>query len=226
MSIAYGEPFPILDGNVSRVLARLHRIHGDLRSSKIQSDLWKKAKEILPNRSISDFNQGLMELGALVCTPKKPRCLLCPIADDCLARRAGLENALPEPTPRPEPVVVIMAAAVVKRGERLLMYRRQSEELMRDLWELPGGQCRQGEPPSTGLVREVRERYGLELEPTREIAKVSHSIMNRKITLHAFEALLKGRIGKRSFLRTWIEPEKVDNLPVSSMTLKVLRRLD
>jgi A/G-specific adenine glycosylase len=226
MSIAYGEPFPILDGNVSRVLARFHRIHGDLRSSRIQKDLWKKAKEILPNRSVSDFNQGLMELGALVCTPKKPRCLVCPIEEDCMARRGGLENVLPEPTPRAKTVVVTMAAAVVKRGERVLMYRRQSEELMRDLWELPGGACRQQEQPTAGLVREVRERYGLELEPTREITKIGHSITNRKITLHAFEARLKGRIGRRSSLRTWIEPAKVDTLPVSSMTLKVLKRLD
>jgi A/G-specific adenine glycosylase len=226
MSIAYGEPFPILDGNVSRVLARLHRIHGDLRSSRIQKDLWKKAKQILPDRSVSDFNQGLMELGALVCTPKNPRCLVCPVADDCLARRAGLENVLPKPTPRAEPVVVTMVAAVVKRGERVLMYRRQSEELMRDLWELPGGTCRLREQPSAGLVREVRERYGLELEPTRAVAKVRHSIMNRKITLHAFEARLKDRIGKPSSLRTWVEPKNVDKLPVSSMTLKVLKGLD
>jgi hypothetical protein len=75
-------------------------------------------------------------------------------------------------------------------------------------------------------MREARERYGLELEPTREFAKVGHSIMNRKITLHAFEARLKGRLGKRSPSRTWIEPEEVAKLPVSSMTLKVLKRLD
>ncbi len=226
MSIAYGELFPILDGNVSRVLARLHRIHGDPRSSPVQKELWKKAKEILPKRSVSDFNQALMELGALVCTPKKPRCLVCPIMEDCLARRAGLENELPEPTVRAEPVFVTMVAAVVRRGARLLMYRRQTEELMRDLWELPGGVCREQEQPSAGLMREAKERYGLELEPIRELPKVGHSIMNRKITLHAFEARLKGRLGKRSRSRTWIEPGKVDKLPVSSMTLKVLKRLD
>jgi hypothetical protein len=77
-----------------------------------------------------------------------------------------------------------------------------------------------------GLIREARERYGLEMDPTTEFAKISHSIMNWKITLHAFEARLKGRLGRAVPSRTWIEPKKIERLPVSSMTLKVLKRLD
>jgi len=226
MSIAYGESYPVLDGNVTRVLARLYGIHGDPRSGSVQKKLWQKAEEILPRRSVSDFNQALMELGALACIPKNPRCLACPLANDCLAHREGLENELPETTARKERVAVTMAAAVVRRGPRVLIYRRQSENLLRDLWELPGGDCREQEQPPAGLAREARERYGLELEPTREIVEVKHSIMNRKITLHVFEARLRGRIQRGAASRTWVEPSEIQRLPVSSMTLKVLKALD
>lgn len=106
------------------------------------------------------------------------------------------------------------------------MYQREDEELMRGLWELPGGSCRADEEPRGALAREARERYGLRLEPGAELARVKHTIMNRRITLYAFEARLSdgsshGLRNKKS--GAWIPPEKVSEYPVSSMTLKVLR---
>ena len=103
------------------------------------------------------------------------------------------------------------------------MYQREDEELMRGLWELPGGSCQNDEEPRGALAREAREKYGLRLEPGAELARVKHSIMNRRITLHAFEARLsddsgRGRRNRKSGV--WIPPEKLDEYPVSSMTLK------
>jgi A/G-specific adenine glycosylase len=226
MSIAYGKKYAILDGNVARVLARFFKIHGDPRRQAVRKVLWQKAEQILPERSVSDFNQALMELGALVCTPRNPRCLVCPIEKGCRARQEGVENALPETAPRKASVAVTLTAAVVRRGDRVLMYQRQSDELMRGLWELPGGACKLEEDPRAAVVREAGEQYGLELEPISEIARVRHSIMNRRITLHAFEARLKTRGRGGSTLGTWVRPNDIENLPVSSMTLKVLRTLD
>lgn len=225
LSIAFGKRYPILDGNVARVLARLFVVRGDPRQSVVRERLWSLAEQVLPRRFVSDFNQALMELGALVCTPRNPGCLLCPLGDICGARRKGLQDRLPELGPRRASVPVTLAAAVIRRRGRLLMYRRASESLMRDLWELPGGACGDGEDPAAALAREARERYGLELAPGSELAHVRHHIMNRKITLHAFEArLLRASSGKRAH-RAWVHPKEVGRYPMSSMTRKLLRRV-
>ncbi|MGH9462957.1 MAG: NUDIX domain-containing protein, partial [Vicinamibacteria bacterium] len=91
------------------------------------------------------------------------------------------------------------------------------------LWELPGGECGENEEPRAALVREARERYGLRLEAGDQVARVRHTIMNRRITLHAFEARLRGKLTRDDKTRVWLEPENLTELPVSSMTLKVLR---
>lgn len=226
MSVAYGERYPILDGNVTRVLARLYLIRGNPRQSQVNSLLWEKAEDILPKRSLSEFNQALMELGALVCTNRNPRCLLCPLEPDCEARKKGLELTVPEAPSRKSLESVQMAAAVVHNKGRVLLYRRQHEDVMRDLWELPGGICRPEEEPQSALTREARERYGLALNPVREVAKVKHHIMSRKITLHAYEARLKGKLGPRTKSRRWVRPEELDKTPMSSMTLKVFREME
>lgn len=224
LSIAYGKRYPILDGNVARVLSRLFVVRGDPSSTRTRQVLWQKAEAVLPRRSISDFNQALMELGALLCTPRDPKCLLCPLQRQCGAFRRGWQERLPETKPRKASTPVVLTAAVVRRRGRVLLYQRQEEQLMHGLWELPGGTCRKGEEPRGALAREARERYGLELETGEEIARVQHTIMNRRITLHAFEAQVYGRLGAEGGeARRWLEPEKVAELPVSSMTLKVLR---
>ena len=223
LSIAYGKRYPIVDGNVARVLSRLFVVRGDPRSGPSRKALWQKAEEVLPRRSVSDFNQGLMELGALVCTPREPKCLVCPLQVDCEAHRRGLQERLPELPPRKASTSVVLAAAVVRRQGKVLLYQRQGEELMRGLWELPGGACRVNEEPRSALAREARERYGLRLEAGEQVARVKHTIMNRKITLYAFEARVRGKSTQNGRARVWLEPDNVTELPVSSMTLKVLR---
>jgi A/G-specific adenine glycosylase len=226
MSVAFGERYPILDGNVTRVLSRLFLIRGSPQQSQVNRLLWQKAEVILPRRSVSEFNQALMELGAVICSKRNPRCLLCPLEKDCEARTQGLELSVPESPPRKSLVSVQMAAGVVQNKGRVLLYRRQNEELMKDLWELPGGTCRPNEEPKSALAREARERYGLELSPTREVARVRHHIMNQKITLHAYEAQIQGKLGPRTKTRRWVRPEELDEIPMSSMTLKVLHKMD
>jgi 8-oxo-dGTP diphosphatase len=119
-----------------------------------------------------------------------------------------------------------MVAAVIRRGRQVLMYRRREEGLMQDLWELPGGVCEPGEELRSAMVRETRARYGLDVEPGGQIARVRHTIMDRRITLHAFEARLRGKLGRKSELRSWVTPEAVSAYPASSMTLKVFKELD
>ena len=127
LSQAFDRRLPILEANSRRVLCRLFGRTGDPSRAAEQRWLWDAAEALLPGRRVGDFNQALMELGALVCTPDAPRCSECPLADDCAARRRGLQNAIPASTPPPEPTEVREAAVVVRRGERVLLLQRPAE---------------------------------------------------------------------------------------------------
>ena len=222
VSIAFDKPAPILDGNVMRVLSRWFVVRGDPRAGEANRTLWRLAEDVLPERFVSEFNQALMELGAMVCTPRNPRCLVCPVRDHCGARQEGLETKLPEIPARQKSVKVKMTAAVIEEGGRLLMYRRDDSELMKGLWEFPGGECRDGEPPRAAVAREARERYGLSVKPGPELARVKHSIMNRRIDVHAFEVDLLSPPVEHTRAYTWVNRDELSELPVSSMVRKIL----
>ena len=224
VSIAFGKRAPILDGNVMRVLSRWFVVRGNPRAGKTNRELWRVAEAILPQRSVSEFNQALMELGALVCTPKNPRCLICPVQTHCQARKLGLEEELPELPQRRESIRVTMAAALIERKGRYLMYRRTGTEVMKDMWEFPGGECLAGESPRAALVRESRAKYGLALQPARELARVKHTIMNRRIDLYAFSVELEEPVPKVRE-RKWVRLDELANLPVSSMVHKIIREV-
>jgi A/G-specific adenine glycosylase len=223
VSIAFDKPAPILDGNVSRVLSRRFGVRGDPRSGAAKKTLWRLAGEVLPKRAVSDFNQALMELGALVCTPKAPRCPVCPLRADCVAHLKGSEERLPELSRRAASVRVVMGAALIERNEKLLLYRRTGASRMRDLWELPMGECRGAEEPRAAVAREAIEKYGIEVVPKGELARVKHSILNQRITLHVFAAELTEEPGPDPPKECqWVSREDVSRLPVSSMVLKIL----
>jgi A/G-specific adenine glycosylase len=112
LSIAFGEKHAVLDGNVARVLARLGAIRGNLRESERWQDLQRTADLLLDPRSPGDWNQAVMELGAILCTPKSPQCLICPVAKFCEGRKQGIAQSLPEKRKKKATVEVTLAAAV------------------------------------------------------------------------------------------------------------------
>jgi adenine-specific DNA glycosylase len=119
-----------------------------------------------------------------------------------------------------------MAAAIVEERKKILFYRRTRTELLKDLWEVPLGECRQGEGPREALAREARGTYGIVLEVGEEVARVQHSIMNRRITLHAFEAELAERptTALEDEYR-WVGRDGISELAMSSMVRKVLEKI-
>lgn len=139
-SIAFDQPEPLVDGNVARVLARVYAIDDDIKSPAAVRVLWRLAGQMVPERAPGDFNQGLMELGATVCTPLSPACLLCPLATLCRARAQGREHELPRMPARrrPHELPLIDARALwIERRDALLLARRRPEGLYGGLWELP-----------------------------------------------------------------------------------------
>jgi A/G-specific adenine glycosylase len=139
-SIAFGRPEPLVDGNVARVLARLYAIEAEIKSPAAGRTLWRLAATLVPHDAPGDFNQGLMELGATVCTPLSPTCLVCPLVTLCQARAQGRERELPRmpARKRPEELPLIDASALwIERRGKLLLARRAPAGLYGGLWELP-----------------------------------------------------------------------------------------
>jgi A/G-specific adenine glycosylase len=135
-SIAFGRRVPVVDGNVGRVFARLFGIEDDLRQPRTQKQLWSLAEELVPDDA-GAFNEGLMDLGATVCTPKSPACLACPLSASCVARQTGRQDELPFLSKRAAPEEQRVELALVRRGDRILAGRRVAKGLFGGLWELP-----------------------------------------------------------------------------------------
>lgn len=238
LSIAHGAPLAVLDGNVSRVLARILALRGPIKSSAVRKRLWTSAAEFLDPEVPGDFNQAMMELGATICTPKSPRCAECPVTAWCEARRVGLVEVLPETTPPPAARPEIMTVAVIGIRGRILFRRRPANEgLMPGLWELPAlvREVSTLNPAAkktshAELERESAARLGDWIltefgEPAREIVSVGaarHAIMNRRIRLHVFR-VRPAVAPPTSESQRWFRPGEVEGLATSSIVKKALR---
>jgi A/G-specific adenine glycosylase len=221
LSIAHGVALPVVDGNVRRVLSRLRALRGP-RWRK-DAPYYNLAEQLLERDAPGDWNQALMELGATVCSARRPACPACPLRGSCRAAALGIAERLPEGRPRRAPLDVTVAAALVERGGRLLLVRREEGKLLGRLWEVP-----QTSLTSRGLAdlpRELRERHGLELLPGVLAVRVRHAITFRRIRVEAYRArLLRTPRGDPERLR-WATPLEIAGLPVSSLTRKIVAGL-
>jgi A/G-specific adenine glycosylase len=222
LSIAHDVVLPVVDGNVRRVLSRLFA----LRGPKWHKDgpYYNRAQEVLDARAPGDWNQAVMELGAMVCTPRQPACPACPLRKDCRALALGIVDRLPEGRARRATVPVTVAAALVERQGRLLLVRRAEGRLMGRMWEVPQTSLESRGLPD--LVAELRERHGLEVRPGRLRARARHAITFRRIRVEAYEARLAGRPPSDPERYVWARPAELGALPVSSLTRKVVRALE
>ncbi|WP_342564135.1 A/G-specific adenine glycosylase [Paenibacillus sp. FSL R7-0345] len=152
LSIAFNRPEPAVDGNVMRVLSRYFLLEDDIAKVPTRVKMERLAAELIPEGEASHFNQALMELGALICTPKSPRCLICPVMEHCAARLAGCETSLPVKTkakpPRPEERLAALVTGSGEHAGRVLIRQRPQSGLLARMWELPHWPA----PPADGGV--------------------------------------------------------------------------
>ena len=227
VSIAFGQPYAVLDGNVSRVLARLFRISGDLKSSAVQGRLWEAAQELLPVTRPGDFNQAVMELGATLCSPRQPRCLLCPWTRHCLARQEGLQELLPQKVHRERPRKLLQAAVVIRHRGRFLIERRSGRVLLEGFWEFPSTELRSNGTAMKMVQRFVAETYRLKVEPLEPFITVKHSITSRRIELQVFQAKLASGLkpnGNAVDCR-WVRLRDISRYPFAAASQRIVEAL-
>jgi A/G-specific adenine glycosylase len=219
LSIAYGVPLPVVDGNVRRVLARLFALRGP-RFAK-DGPYYNLADELLDRSDPGDWNQALMELGATVCTPRKPACPACPVRARCRAAALGLTEALPEARARRAAKDVTIAAALIEKGGRLLLVRRPSGRLMGRMWEVPQTSLESSGLPD--LVRELSEKHALAVEPGALVVRARHAITHHRIRLEGYGARLRRVPPADADRYRWAGPRELGEIAVSGITKKLAR---
>lgn len=211
-SIAYGVPVPAVDGNVTRVVSRLYAVEEDVTRTTTQRRIRRKAADLVPAQDPGAFNQALMDLGAQVCLPRRPRCAACPVTSWCEARSRGVEGSLPRTPRRKEVPTVAAAFALVEREGRILLVRREADDLLGGLWALPGGELRPDEVPEQGLRRLVREQCGAAVRAEAPVGSHRHTFSHRRWAARAFRCRLvdKSDAGKGR----WVPREELADLPL------------
>ncbi len=222
LSIAWGVALPVVDGNVRRVLSRFLALRGPRWRS--DGPYYDKAQELLDHKHAGDWNQALMELGATICTPRDPGCPACPLRGDCEALAQGLVEKLPEGKARRAPVDVTVAAAIVERNGRLLLVRRSEGRLLGRMWEIPQTSLEARGYPD--LVRELKEKDGLEVEVAGLVARARHAITHRRIRVEAYRARLLRKAPADADRYAWVTANEASGLPTSSLTRKLMRALE
>jgi A/G-specific adenine glycosylase len=223
-SIAFGLDEAALDGNIRRVLARWFDVSEPARSPAGEKRLWELARANLPPGRAGDFNQALMDLGALVCTPRSPDCNRCPLAGECRAYRLGIQEERPVLEQKaPIPHLTVTAAVIVQRG-RLMIAQRPERGLLGGLWEFPGGKLEPGETLADCLRREIREETGADIEVGELLGVYRHAYTHFRVTLHAFWCRLKNGTQPQALeareLR-WVGPNELSNFAMGKIDRQI-----
>ncbi len=224
-AIAFGQDTLALDGNLRRVLARLFDIHLDPRAPDGARELQRRAAAILPRGRASEFNQGLMDLGALICKPRAPACPSCPLARYCLARRRGTQEQLPVRTPgRSIPDRLAVAAVWVENG-KVLIRRNPSKGLLAGLWGFPGGLLAEGEDERVGLRRLIEQQLEIQIRLGDPLPRLKHSYSHFRVTLQPFACQLVGRKLRERAGYRWVKVQDLRALPMGRLDRQLADRL-
>ena len=218
-SIAFDRRAPLVDGNVARVLCRVDALEGDVRDRGVNERLWERAEQILPGRRVGDFNSALMELGATVCTPRRPQCPVCPVRGHCQAYASGRQEQIPPPRPAKPTPLLRRWVLCIRRGERWLIEQRPPKGRWAGLWQFVTIV-----PEERAVsVGTVRAHLGLCADRPRLIGRVEHALSHRRYEFEAYacrgQGPLKSNADARA--RVWVRLEELDRYPLSRPQLAV-----
>jgi len=218
-SIAFNQRAPILEANTIRLLARLLAYSDDPTKAAGQRVLWSMATEILPHKDVARFNQALMELGSLVCTPVKPQCESCPVQRHCRAYEQGRQHEIPLQKAGLKFESITEAAVVVRKNGHVLIRRCAEGQRWAGLWDFPRFEM-EAEGPlfvQEELVRKVLDQTGITVAPGGLLKTIKHGVTRYRITLDCYEAeYAAGRIASaRKGQVCWVRPRELAELPLS-----------
>jgi A/G-specific adenine glycosylase len=231
-SIIFGMDEPALDGNLKRVYARLFDVGEPVDSPAGEKILWELAKENLPGGRAADFNQALMDLGSMICLPKNPRCLLCPMMAKCQSRQNGTQEVRPVKRPKKDvPQYVHAAAVIVSRSvtptyKKVLLAQRPSTGLLGGMWEFPNGRVDAARNPAREVAKVIKSGYSLRLRVKRNVPLgiFHHAYTHFKVTVHAFLCEPSSEDFKTKNQK-WVAVKDLDKYPMGKIDRQIANAL-
>jgi len=218
LSIAFDQRQPIVEANTIRLYARLLGFDGDPFSSAGQQLLWSFAADILPAKSPGEFNQALMELGSLICTPRTPNCEACPALGLCPTQRSGLQSQIPRPKKKPVFEELREVAVVVRRQRQLLLRQCAAGERWAGLWDFPRFPYAAADDH---VPAQVQSLTGVRIGVATQVATLKHGVTRYKITLECLTApAVGGRLLRGQAVR-WVTLDELEHYPLSTTGRKI-----
>lgn len=210
-SIAFNQPVAVVDGNVVRLLCRVFGLWDDPRREATKQRLRALAGQLMPRSQARAFNEALMELGSLICTPRAPRCDVCCWDFACQARQLSSPTLLPVKSSRQRPPHHNIAIGVIWKDGKVLIAQRHPKGLLGGLWEFPGGKREPGETLRHCCAREIREEVGLTVRVGRKWKTIRHAYSHLRVTLHVFECTYEGGEPKPLGCQRvrWVRPDEL-----------------
>ena len=227
-SIAFNKSVCALDVNVLRVASRVLGLHDDPAKAMVKDAIGREVQGWIPAGKARWFNQALMELGALICLPSQPHCLLCPVREFCSAFREGLQEEIPPKRSAEKKIKLTVVAGILRDPQgRVLIQKRPEGGLMGNLWEFPGGKVEPEENLSQALIREWREELGVTVLPQEEWMTIRHAYTKFDVELHVFVCRLTAGRPKALWAKEirWVPVERLDHFAYPSANARIVRRL-
>jgi A/G-specific adenine glycosylase len=215
-SIAFEKRAPILDGNVARVLCRIDAIRADPREDGTREKLWQRARDLLPRTNLGDFNSALMELGALICTPRSPQCLLCPVRKCCEAAAAGLAETIPPPRRTKKTPLIERWTFGIRSGEKYLVQQRPAKGRWAGMWQLATIEPTDAAPSSHLL----QSQFSVQTSKPVFIGLVEHALTHRRYRFHAFSCETRDQSPGN-----WATLEELHDRPMPKPQLQIIKLL-
>jgi A/G-specific adenine glycosylase len=228
LSIAFDQPYAVVDGNVKRVLARMFQMQAPTNQSTRIAEFKTAAEKLLHRRHPGMFNQALMELGAVLCTPQNPDCAVCPVQSQCKCFRDGSVDHYPKRVrSKPRPTVHIAIGVIYRQG-RILITQRPTHGLLGGLWEFPGGKLKDGEDPADGCLREIKEEVNLEVAIETHLTRIKHGYTHFKVVLEVFRCRhISGRVKLNGPVDyRWVRLKELEEFPLPRANLKFIHLLE
>jgi A/G-specific adenine glycosylase len=227
-SLAFNEDAAVVDGNVIRVQSRLFAFGGDTKSAAGKKQMQAWADDLLVRGRAGQFNEAMMELGALVCLPKNPKCPECPLSKNCAANAGGSPDKFPVMKKKKKvPHITVGAAVTTNRKGEVLIAQRKQDDMLGGLWEFPGGKQEPGETIQECIARELKEELGINVEVGDFFMTVKHAYSHFTMTMHVYRAkIVSGRPRPLDCADCkWVTIPNLGKSAYSKADSKVLERL-
>lgn len=223
LSIAFNQPEPAVDGNVMRVLSRILKIEEDIAKAKTRKIFEKAVRELISEKNPSAFNQGLMELGALICTPRNPSCMLCPVQEHCMAFEQGIEHKLPVKIKKTKQSAKRYFALILQdHAGNYILEKRPDDGLLANMWQFPLVDSTKVE--ANHLSTYIQENYQVKIERMDNLNPVKHVFSHLTWHLDVRLVTYEGNITLSDHQRK-MPVSEIENYPIPVSHQKIYRQI-